>query len=171
MERLGNFFQCTSRWEEIQRLFHLHPSSLATEGIPLPGNLGPQLARPGAETKKVKMWVAHTCSTLCDPRDSSRPGPSIHGILQARILEWVAIPSRGDPSWPRDWTRSPALQVNFLPSKPPGTYMQLGEGEFSDWGVNSGSKNKFSGTDQTWNLSWSPDRFSSRLREEGLEAN
>jgi len=55
MERLGNFFQSTSRWEEIQRLFHLHPSSLATEGIPLPGNLGPRLARPGAETKEVKV--------------------------------------------------------------------------------------------------------------------
>ena len=31
------------------------------------------------------------CSTLCDPMDSSPPGSSVHGILQARVLEWVAI--------------------------------------------------------------------------------
>ena len=37
--------------------------------------------------------VAQTCPTLCHPMDCSPPGPSVHGILQARILEWVAIPS------------------------------------------------------------------------------
>ena len=35
--------------------------------------------------------VAQSCSTLCDPVDCSPPGSSVHGILQARILEWVAI--------------------------------------------------------------------------------
>ena len=40
--------------------------------------------------------VTQSCSTLCDPMDCSPPGSSLHGILQARILEWVAIPfSRG----------------------------------------------------------------------------
>ena len=40
--------------------------------------------------------VAQSCPTLCDPLDCSLPGPSLHGILQARILEWIAIPfSRG----------------------------------------------------------------------------
>ena len=40
--------------------------------------------------------VAQSCSTLCDPVDCSPPDSSIHGILQARILEWVAISfSRG----------------------------------------------------------------------------
>ena len=34
-----------------------------------------------------------SCSTLCDPIDGSPPGSSVHGILQARILEWVAISS------------------------------------------------------------------------------
>ena len=44
----------------------------------------------------VKVLVAHLCLTLCDPMDCSLPGSSVHGILQARILEWVAIPfSRG----------------------------------------------------------------------------
>ena len=35
--------------------------------------------------------VAQSCPTLCDPTDYSPPGSSVHGILQARILEWVAI--------------------------------------------------------------------------------
>ena len=44
----------------------------------------------------LKALVAQSCSTLCDPMNCSPPGSSVHGILQARILEWVAIPfSRG----------------------------------------------------------------------------
>ena len=42
--------------------------------------------------------------TLCDPMDCSPPGSSVHGILQARILEWVAMPFFRGSSWPRDWT-------------------------------------------------------------------
>ena len=41
---------------------------------------------------------------LCDPMDCSLPGSSVHGILQARVLEWVTTPSSGASSWPRDWT-------------------------------------------------------------------
>ena len=40
--------------------------------------------------------TVRSCLTLCDPMDCSLPGSSIHGIFQARILEWVAIPSLGD---------------------------------------------------------------------------
>ena len=44
------------------------------------------------ETKVMALSeVAQSCLTLCDPVDRSPPGSSIHGILQARILEWVAI--------------------------------------------------------------------------------
>ena len=42
------------------------------------------------------------CPALCDPMDYSPPGSSVHGILQARILEWVAMPSSKGPSPPRD---------------------------------------------------------------------
>jgi hypothetical protein len=42
--------------------------------------------------KKVKVLVAELCWTLCDPMGFSLPGSSIFGILQARILQWVAIP-------------------------------------------------------------------------------
>ena len=44
------------------------------------------------------------CPSLCDPVDCSLPGSSVHGILQARILEWAAMPSRLS-SQPRDGTR------------------------------------------------------------------
>ena len=45
------------------------------------------------------------CPTLCGPMDYSLPGPSVHGIFQARILEWTAgLSSRGSSQW-RDWTR------------------------------------------------------------------
>ena len=44
----------------------------------------------------MKVLVAQSCPALCNPMDYSLPGSSVHGILQARILEWVAIPfSRG----------------------------------------------------------------------------
>ena len=47
-------------------------------------------------------------------------GHTVHGILQARILEWVAIPSPGDLPYPGIKPRSPALQVDSLPAEPPG---------------------------------------------------
>ena len=46
-----------------------------------------------------------SCLTLCDPMDCSPPGSSVHGILQARILEWLAMPSSMGSSQLRDWTR------------------------------------------------------------------
>ena len=58
--------------------------------------------------------------TLCDPVDCSPPGSSVHGILPARILEWVAISFSRECSRPRDQVRSPALQADALPSEPPG---------------------------------------------------
>jgi len=48
---------------------------------------------------------SQSCLTLCDPMDCSPPGSSVHGILQARILEWVAMPSSTGSSRPRDRTR------------------------------------------------------------------
>ena len=43
-----------------------------------------------------------SCPTLCDPMDCSLPGSSVHGILQARILEWDTVPSSRGSSGPRD---------------------------------------------------------------------
>ena len=53
---------------------------------------------------KVKMLVAQSCLTLCNPMDCSPPGSSVHRILLVRILKWVAMPFLRGSSWPRDWT-------------------------------------------------------------------
>ena len=58
---------------------------------------------------KVKVKVTQSCLTPCDPMDYT-----VHGNLQARKLEWVAIPSPGD------LPRSPALWADSLPPEPPG---------------------------------------------------
>ena len=60
--------------------------------------------------------VARSCPTLCD----SPPGSPVHGILQARILEWAAIPSPVDLPGPGIETRSPALQADSLLTEPSG---------------------------------------------------
>ena len=65
--------------------------------------------------KESRMWYIHvyhhvcaqslkSCPTLYDPMDCSPPGSSVHGILQAKILEWVAMPFSRGSSRPRDWT-------------------------------------------------------------------
>ena len=51
-----------------------------------------------------RVLVAQSCPTLCDPLGHRLPGSSVHGILQARILEWVAIPFSRGSSQPRDQT-------------------------------------------------------------------
>ena len=56
-------------------------------------------------TWKKESEVAQSCPTLCDPMDCSLPGSSLHGILQAKILEWVAISFSRGSSQLRDWTR------------------------------------------------------------------
>ena len=48
--------------------------------------------------------IIRLCLTLGDPVNCSRPGISVHGIFQTRILKWVAISSSRISSWPRDWT-------------------------------------------------------------------
>ena len=68
---------------------------------------------------KVKVLVAQSCLDFCDPMDRSLPGSFVHGISQARILEWVAIPFSGESSQPRDQTRSPALEADSLSFEPP----------------------------------------------------
>ena len=49
--------------------------------------------------------VAQSCPTLCDPMDCSLPGSYVHGIFQAKVLEWVAISFSRGSSWPRDRTQ------------------------------------------------------------------
>ena len=68
------------------------------------------------KTKRSLLWYGHQwhgeseserlvtqlCQTLCDPMDYTPPGSSVHGILQARMLEWLAVPFSKRTSTPRD---------------------------------------------------------------------
>ena len=56
-------------------------------------------------TERWWWWFSHqVMADSCEPMDCSLPGSSVHGILQARILEWVAISFSRGSSWPGDWT-------------------------------------------------------------------
>ena len=70
---------------------------------PYPITLWFQLFSPSFHMKWSE--VAQSCPTLCNPMDCSLPGSFIHGIFQARELEWVAISFSRGSSWPRDRTR------------------------------------------------------------------
>ena len=64
--------------------------------------------------------VAQSCLTLCDPMDCSLPGSPVHGIFQARVLEWVAISFSRGSSHPGIEPGSPALQADALLPELPG---------------------------------------------------
>ena len=61
--------------------------------------------------KSMKVLIAQSCPTLCDPLDCSPPGSSVHGILQATVL---AMPSSRGSSWPRDWTQVSHIAGRFF---------------------------------------------------------
>ena len=67
----------------------------------------------------VLCLVAQSCLTLGDPVDYSPPGSSLHGILQARILEWVAMPSSRGSSRPRDQTQVSHIAGGIFTIWPP----------------------------------------------------
>ena len=78
---------------------------------------------------KWRMKVTQSCPTVCDPVDYT-----VHGVLQARILEWVAFPFSRGSSQPRDWTQGSLLccrQIFFLPAEPQGKPQNTGVGSLS----------------------------------------
>ena len=97
------------------------PSSLTLPGVSLNVRVHVKHWCPvRAHCEKVKVLVAQSFPTLSHPMDCSLPGSSVHGILQARILEWVVIPfSRGSANSGLE-PGSSALQADSLPSEPPG---------------------------------------------------
>ena len=60
------------------------------------------------------MKVAQSCPTLCNPMDCSLAGSSVNGILQATILQWVAVPFFRGSSWPRDQTQVSSIAGRFF---------------------------------------------------------
>ena len=78
------------------------------------------------------MLFAQSCPTLCNPMGCSPPGSSVHRILQARILEWVAMPSSRGSSRPRDWTQVSCIagrSITIWATREPKCCIQ-------DWGKN-----------------------------------
>ena len=74
---------------------------------PIPPSISVFSSESALRMRWPESWsvsVTQSCPPLCDPMDCSPPGSSVHGILQARILEWVAIPFSRGSSWTRDWT-------------------------------------------------------------------
>ena len=76
----------------------------------------------------MKVKVAQSCPTLCDPM-----GYTVHGILQARILEWVAFPSPGDLPNPGIKPISPTLRAVSLPAEPQGKPQNRGSLFEKNW--------------------------------------
>ena len=68
--------------------------------------------------------VAQSCPTFCDLMDCSPPGSSVHGILQAKILEWVAISFSRGPSQPRNWTCISCIASESFTAEPPGKSLE-----------------------------------------------
>ena len=80
-------------------LLLIHQLHLRSSGI-----RSRRLETPELERKESESEVAQSCLTLCDPMNCSLPGPSIHGIFQARVLEWEAIAFSRGSFQPRDGT-------------------------------------------------------------------
>ena len=66
--------------------------------------------------------LAQSCLTLCDPMNCSLLGSSVHGIFQARILEWVAVSFSRGYFWPRDRTCVSCIAGRFFTTVPPGKH-------------------------------------------------
>ena len=82
--------------------------------------------------------VAQPCPTFCSPMDCIPAGFSVHGILQGRILEWVAMPSSRRSSQPRGQTRISCISCiagRSFPTEPPGKPCLI-----ACWSVNNWSE-------------------------------
>ena len=91
------------------------------------GKAEEETKRQEKETERQRyrdVLVAQSCLTLCDLMDCSPPGSTVHGILQARILEWVTIPSSSRSSQSIDQTQVSSITGGFFAAEPPGKVKQ-----------------------------------------------
>ena len=104
---------------KLQQISQVRGQTL-TSGIP-PWRAGPPHKRDWYRLDHSSTVESfQSCLTLNHPIGCSPPGSSVHGILQARILEWVAMPSSRGSSQPRDRTHIPCIAGRFLTTEPPG---------------------------------------------------
>ena len=92
----------------------IEPGSPALQANSLPTELQGKPIHGLRHVETSQVLVAQSCPTLRNPMDCSPPGSSVHGILQARILEWVAIPFFRGSSQPRGRTRVSHIVDRFF---------------------------------------------------------
>ena len=92
----------------------LYPNPNVTMSEVLDSAFWEKQSVPWPRAMRKAVLVAQSCPTLCDLMGCSPPGSSVHGILQARILEWVAISFCRGSSWPRDWTKDSCIACRVL---------------------------------------------------------
>ena len=85
-------YEVTKATQQVSKAVELKSLGAPSSLLPLPRGMSPCMR-------------AKSCPTLCNLMDRSPPGSSVHGILQARTLEWVALPSSRGSSPPRAWTQ------------------------------------------------------------------
>ena len=82
--------------------------------------------KPKVKDSGTLRLVPQSCPTLCDPMDCIPPGSSVHGILQARMLEWAPVSSSRASSWPRGWIHLSCSLLHWpadsLPTEPFRTF-------------------------------------------------
>ena len=86
----------------------------------LSSNAGGASSMHDQGTEAPGVLVTRSCLTLCHPVDYNPPGSSVSGNLQARILEWVAIPFSSGSPWPRDQTQVSCVAGRFFTTELPG---------------------------------------------------
>ena len=90
---------------------------LLTTVITKTGTVTPEYSKSDPSYPEPTLLCAQSCPTLCSPMDCSPPGSSVHGIFQATILAWVAIPFSRGSSWSRDRTRLSCTAGRFFTTK------------------------------------------------------
>ena len=109
----------TERWMDREKVICTHSRVLALQKEILSHGFHPTtwMKLKDSMLSKIKVKV-FSCLTLCDPKDCSPPGSHVHGILQARILEWVVIPFSRGSSWPRQilycLSQDKACMISFI---------------------------------------------------------
>ena len=111
------------KWSLVSSSHRKHDEKNGTRSPAPPPTQPACLAFHPLHIHHLRAQSLQSCPTLCDPMDCSPPGSSVHGILQVRILEWVAMPSSRGSSQPRDRTYISYISCiagRFFTAEPPG---------------------------------------------------
>ena len=123
----GTIFHVLSRLSVVLKI---NFSLRLENSLKLKESSSPSVIESISNYQVTDCWLKKNWSP-CKEREAMSCGPmdyTVHGILQARILEWVAFPSPGDLPNPGIKPRSPTLQADSLPAEPPGKLQNTGVG-------------------------------------------